>query len=147
MEIEPNVVIEKEKHWNKLDEAYGFLCLSIFKDLLFHLYGLKTPMEAWEKFLNFLESSMIWEPVSWIMNWSLSTRETLRPSMNSSLSLSTFCSNWRNVKLRRKMINSSFPSFRNLSQITLFLCLPFILESLHFRIEAVDPQCIHWVSH
>ena len=42
MEIDPNAVIEKEKYWNKLDEAYGFLCFSISKDLIFHLSGLKT---------------------------------------------------------------------------------------------------------
>ena len=32
-EIEKNVVIEKEKYWNKLDEVYGFLWLFISKDL------------------------------------------------------------------------------------------------------------------
>ena len=47
--IEPNVVIEKEKYWNKLDEAYGFLCLSISKDLLLHLSGSNTPKEVWEQ--------------------------------------------------------------------------------------------------
>ena len=49
MKIEPNAVIEKGKYWNKLDEAYSFLCLSISKDLLFHLSGLKTPKEVWEQ--------------------------------------------------------------------------------------------------
>ena len=47
-EIEPNAVIEKEKYWYKLDEVYGFLCLSISKDIIFQLYGLKTPKEVWE---------------------------------------------------------------------------------------------------
>ena len=46
-EVEPNVAAEKIKYWNKLDEAYGFLYLSISKDLLFHISGLKTPNEIW----------------------------------------------------------------------------------------------------
>ena len=30
-------------------EAYGLLCLSISKDLLFYLDGLTSPNEVWEK--------------------------------------------------------------------------------------------------
>ena len=41
-EEEPVHCVDTEKYWNKLDEAYGFLCLSISKDLLFHITGLKT---------------------------------------------------------------------------------------------------------
>ena len=44
-ETKPTSVVEKEKYWNKLDEAYGFLCLSISKDILFHISGLKNPKE------------------------------------------------------------------------------------------------------
>ena len=32
-----------------MDEAYGFLCLSISRDLLFHITGLKTPKEIWDQ--------------------------------------------------------------------------------------------------
>ena len=47
MEIEanPNAVAEKIKWHNKRDEAYGLLCLSISRDLLFHLDGLTSPNE------------------------------------------------------------------------------------------------------
>ena len=41
-----NLVVEKFKYMNNLDEYYGFLCLSISKDLVFHPSGLKTPKEA-----------------------------------------------------------------------------------------------------
>ena len=34
---------------NKLDEAFGFICIHIFRELLFHLDGMKTPKEVWEK--------------------------------------------------------------------------------------------------
>ena len=34
---------------NKKDEAFGLLCLYISRDLLFHLAGLKTPKEIWDK--------------------------------------------------------------------------------------------------
>ena len=51
MEIEahPNVAAEKIKWHNRRDEAYGLLCLSISRDLLFHLDGLTSPNEVWEK--------------------------------------------------------------------------------------------------
>ena len=48
IEAEPNVAIEKIKWHNKRDEAYGLLCLSISRDLLFHLDGLTSPNEVWE---------------------------------------------------------------------------------------------------
>ena len=48
-EANPNVVVEKIKWHNRRDEAYGLLCLIISRDLLFHLDGLKSPNEVWEK--------------------------------------------------------------------------------------------------
>ena len=48
-EDEPRSTIEKSRFLNKKDEAFGFLCLSISRDLLFHLVGLKTPKEIWDK--------------------------------------------------------------------------------------------------
>ena len=39
---------EKIKWHNRRDEAYGLLCLSISRDLLFHIYGLTSPNEVWE---------------------------------------------------------------------------------------------------
>ena len=41
--------IDKSRFLNKKDEAFGFLCLSVSWDLLFHLSGLKTPKEIWDK--------------------------------------------------------------------------------------------------
>ena len=35
IELEPNAAAKKIKCWYKLDEAYGFLFLSISKDVLF----------------------------------------------------------------------------------------------------------------
>ena len=49
MDPNPNAAVDKSKYWNKLDEAYGFLRLSISKDLLLHLSVLKTPKEVWEQ--------------------------------------------------------------------------------------------------
>ena len=48
MEVESNHVVDKAKYWNKLDEAYGFMCLSISHDLLFHITRLKNPKEIWD---------------------------------------------------------------------------------------------------
>ena len=43
LENEPNAIVEKAKWHNRLDEAYGLLCLSISPDILFHLDGFTTP--------------------------------------------------------------------------------------------------------
>ena len=48
-EAEPGSAVEKARFLNKKDEAFGFLCLSISRDLLFHLTDLKTPKEIWDK--------------------------------------------------------------------------------------------------
>ena len=45
---EPNAAIEKIKWHNKRDDAYGLLCLSISRDLLFHLDGFTSPNEVWD---------------------------------------------------------------------------------------------------
>ena len=51
-EAETNVVAEKIKWHNRRDEAYGLLCLRISRDLLFHIDGLTSPNEVWEKILD-----------------------------------------------------------------------------------------------
>src|SRR5713101_723282 len=48
-EEEPGTAIDKSRFLNKKDEAFGFLCLSLSWDLLFHLLGLNTPKEIWDK--------------------------------------------------------------------------------------------------
>ena len=48
-EVEPNSQVEKTKWFNKLDEAYGLLCLSISSDLLFHVESASFPNEVWTK--------------------------------------------------------------------------------------------------
>ena len=50
-EIDLNHVVDKEKYWNKLYEVYGFLCLSISRDLLFHIIGLKTPKDIQDQLM------------------------------------------------------------------------------------------------
>ena len=47
LENEPNAIVDKSKWHNSLDEAYGFLCLSISSDLFFHLDGMKNPNKVW----------------------------------------------------------------------------------------------------
>ena len=49
IETQPNVTAENIKYWNKLDEAYGFLCLSISKDVIAHITGLKTLKDIWDQ--------------------------------------------------------------------------------------------------
>ena len=46
-EAEPHHPVERNKFLNRLDEAFGYICTHISRDLLFHLEGLRTPKEAW----------------------------------------------------------------------------------------------------
>ena len=48
-ETKPHHLAERSKFLNHLDEAFGYLCAHISRYLLFHLEGLRTPKEAWEK--------------------------------------------------------------------------------------------------
>ena len=41
-EKEPTVATEKIKYFHKLDEEIGLICLSISKELLFHVRGATT---------------------------------------------------------------------------------------------------------
>ena len=52
-EMKPHHPPEKNKFLNRLDEAFGFLCTHISRDLLFHHEGLETTKEVWKK-LEFL---------------------------------------------------------------------------------------------
>ena len=47
--FEPNATAEKIKWHNRRDEVYGLLCLNICRDLLFHIDGLTSLNEVWEK--------------------------------------------------------------------------------------------------
>ena len=44
--VEPNSAVEKAKYFNKLDQEYGLLCLSLSREILFHLDSLTSPKEV-----------------------------------------------------------------------------------------------------
>ena len=46
-ENEPNSVVEKSNYFNRLDEAFGMLYLSILRYLLFHIDNITIPNEVW----------------------------------------------------------------------------------------------------
>ena len=47
-EVEPTSTVEKSKYFNRRDEAFGLLCLSISQELLFHVEACKTPSKVWD---------------------------------------------------------------------------------------------------
>jgi hypothetical protein len=49
IEVEPNLVVEKENYFNRMDEAYGIICLSIYPKFIFHVESFSTPKEIWTK--------------------------------------------------------------------------------------------------
>ena len=50
--VDPNAAVENIMWHNRRYEAYGLLCLSISRYLLFQLDGLTSPNHVWEKFKN-----------------------------------------------------------------------------------------------
>ena len=52
-ELEPQRYVEKSKFLNRLDESFDFMCIKIYKELLFHLEGLRTPKEVWDNIESF----------------------------------------------------------------------------------------------
>ena len=48
-EVEPQQYLEKSKYLNKGDEYFGFVCIHISKELMFHHDGLKNLKEVWDK--------------------------------------------------------------------------------------------------
>ena len=49
IEVVPIVNHDKEKYWNRLDEAHGHLLSLVSRDIRFHIQGLKNPKEVWDK--------------------------------------------------------------------------------------------------
>lgn len=47
-EVEPTSAMEKTRYFNRMDEAFGILCLSISPKLLFHVESCSTPNEVWK---------------------------------------------------------------------------------------------------
>ena len=47
-EVEPTSAMEKTRYFNRMDEAFDILCLSISPELLFHVESCSTPNEVWK---------------------------------------------------------------------------------------------------
>ena len=58
-EVEPNSVVEKSKYFNRLDEAFGLLCIRISRELILHVDSLTTPNEVWKNLESLLGKLMI----------------------------------------------------------------------------------------
>ena len=57
-EARPHQLVEWNKFLNHCDEAFRYLCTYISIYLLFHLEGLRTPRESWEKLDIFLTNKI-----------------------------------------------------------------------------------------
>ena len=49
VEEEPDSYKYRAKYMDRLDEAHGHLLSSVSRELRFHIQGLKTPKEVWDK--------------------------------------------------------------------------------------------------
>ena len=60
-EADTHQLVERNKFLIHCDEAFRYFCTYISRDLLFHLEGLRTPREAWEKLDNlFNKQDELW---------------------------------------------------------------------------------------
>ena len=98
-EAEPNAAIEKIKWHNKRDEAYGLLCLSISRDLLFHLDGLKLPNEVWENIFDIFGKT-------YEMRGHQIENELISLSPNSFESLQLYFSKFKALLMQLKNVGS-----------------------------------------
>ena len=80
---------------NKRDEAYGILCLSITRDLLFHLDGLTSPNEVWENLVDIFGNMDE-------MNGHQIENELISLSPNSFESLQLYFSKFKAIVLQLK---------------------------------------------
>ena len=113
LENEPNVVVEKAKCHNIMDEAYGLVCLSIYHHLLFHIDGLTTPNQVWTKLESLfgvqdeIRAHQLENALFSLSPGSFESIEDYPPNSSQLFYLSS------NMGLRRRNINLSFPSYQN----------------------------------
>ena len=87
--------VEKNKFLNRLDEAFGFMCTHISWDILFHLEGLGTMKEAWEK----LESLI---GIQYELQGNILENELIALQPNSFESIKQFFTNSKSLVLQCK---------------------------------------------
>ena len=95
MNTEADLVLnhDKEKHFNRLDASHGCLCLSISRDLLFHIKGLKTPKEVWDNLASLFDKKddiRVYQLENELISLHPSNFETLKTSLQN---LRAWCSN------------------------------------------------------
>ena len=98
IEVKPNSLVERSKFFNRLDEAFGMLCLIISRELLFHVDSLLPQMK-------YGYGSKISMGILMRLGVNIS-------KMISSPNSSHWCFNSSSVAYRRRKRNSYCPFFR-----------------------------------
>lgn len=92
---EPTTTKHKEKSFNKCDQAFGFLCLNLSFELLFHVENKKTSNQVWEaldKLFGEIDELRIHELENQLLGLSLRSFSTLQ----------YFFSKFKSLKLQLK---------------------------------------------
>ena len=92
---EPNVATKKIKWHKRRDEAYGLLCLTISRDLIFHIDALISPNEVWEKLVEIFGKT-------YEMRGHQIKNELISLSPSSCESLQLYFSNFKALVLQLK---------------------------------------------
>ena len=102
-------VTEKAIFLNKKVEAFRFLCLSVSWDLLFHLSGLKTRKEIWDKLETVYgkqDDLRVYQLENELMSLQPSNFKTLNYFFTKFKHIVLLL---KQCKVRRRMISSSSP--------------------------------------
>ena len=140
-ETEAQQYVEKNKFFNQLDEAFGFMCVHISKDILFHLEGLRTQKEAWDK----LESLFGKQDD---LRGNILENELIALQPSSFKYIQQFFTKYKSIVLQCKQCGLERKDeqlvlyvLRNIgSKHSLFLCIPF-WNGFHPELEYSFSRC------
>ena len=131
---EPHQSIERNKFLNCCDEAFKYLCTYISRDLLFHLEGLRTPIESREKLdslFNKQDELRGHIVENYLVSLHPSNFETIEQFFSKFKSLVLQC---RQCGIERKDEQNVFPYSTKQALSTMYMSLCFIPSEKAFLI-------------
>ena len=81
-EEEPYLDKDKAKYMNRLDEAHGYIISSVSWDLRFHIKGLKTPKDIWDKLASLFDKKDEMRVIHYLENELISLNPSNFKTMN-----------------------------------------------------------------
>ena len=124
-------------YWNRIDEAYECLCLSISQIILFHINGLKNPKEFCDKF------SSLFEKMDDLRFYQLENELiSLHPS--NFKTLNDFFTKFKNPVFQLKLCKVEKEDDQLILALLSKLGADYsVCEALYSKLEDAYTQCLH----